>query len=425
MGKSSIQWLVASLLTALCATSFAGCKSDEEPSDSDGGGSQDIDAGGGEAPDDLNPYCPTEIPPADGAFGPKGKCCYRTANSTRVEQRGDSDAASIEYRLQYVQTTNHPLTIGQDFLRSIAISRSENEEQSVLWRFTGPRKDGEVVSGPGTIQIGAGRYNCDGTYSYFDAKAAPPRDFSQDPARWVAPVVPVTIDATKEKPSERTTPDWDKNANRGYTLTPYLSSSTYELDWELVNQGFDIEEMPTDDSGLNCVGERNMAGEWKAGGTFTLYTPIKVNNTDPIGVLNGQTYCQLVAFGVLDPKEIDDPAVSCEDVERCEPGSSGCRWQKLPDSLCPVTDDEKKNWGCHIGYEDNPEDEPTNCTAAAPTGSLDPAKGGKSQGQCCDPLGKSTTLPECNAYFLRQEFVAAAAQITDDPTNEAPVDCRK
>jgi hypothetical protein len=40
------------------------------------------------------------------------------------------------------------------------------------------------------------------------------------------------------------------------------------------------------------------------------------------------------------------------------------------------------------------------------------------KGQCCDPLGMSTTLPACNAYRLVQDFVAAAAEIDDNLVGE-------
>ncbi len=374
-------------------------------------------------PDLINPDCPEDVfPTGDGKYAPKGKCCYRTANSTRIAAQGDGDHDIAEYRLNYVQTTNHPKSIGLDILRGIGDSRSKNEEQSVLWRFEGPYKDGKQASGDGKITIGAGRYNCDGTYSYYSDKAAPARTFSQDPTRWAAPVVPVKIDVTKTKAAERTVPYWDTNVNRGFTLSPYLNSNDFTLDWELVNQGFTIEDMPSDNAALDCMGER-APSKWTKGGTFTVYTPLAANNTDHITAIGGQTYCQLVAFGVLDSKEITSDALSCDKAKRCKPGSKGCRWIKLPDSLCPATTADQANWGCHIGDENNVDNEPTKCTAKAPTGKLDPMKGATTEGQCCDPMGTSTTLPACNSYFLRNEFVAGAVQITDDLKDELQPDC--
>jgi hypothetical protein len=428
MGKS-LSWKWLAVCALIGATAVVGCKSDDGGGggDTDGGSSGGAGEGGGDAggPDPVNKYCPTKIGPFSGEYD----CCYREANSTRLEETGDSDMATLEYRLQYVQTNNHPMSIGQDALKVIGQSRSENEEQSILWRFTGPYKGGKAQSGDGTITIGSGRYNCDGTYSYYSDKAAPGMKFGQGADRWVAPVVPVKIDTTKDKPQERTVPVFDKNANRGYTLSPYLNSTDFSLDWELVNQGFTIDSMPTDDSAKtqNCIGSRNKSGGWDKGGTFIVYTPIGVNNTEPITAIGGQTYCQLVAFGVLNADEIKSDAVSCSDtVPRCKPGSKDCRWIKLPDSLCPVDAKDQANWGCHIGDENNVDNVKTNCTATAPTGKLDPAMGAKSEGQCCDPLGMKTGgLPACNAYYLSNDFVAAAADITDDLKDDIQPNCHE
>jgi hypothetical protein len=54
---------------------------------------------------------------------------------------------------------------------------------------------------------------------------------------------------------------------------------------------------------------------------------------------------------------------------------------------------------------------------------LDPDAGATSKGQCCDPLGTSTTLPACNAHYLINEFTAAAATITAEPTDSAQKNC--
>jgi hypothetical protein len=110
-------------------------------------------------------------------------------------------------------------------------------------------------------------------------------------------------------------------------------------------------------------------------------------------------------------------------------GDGGCDWEKLPDSLCPTTDADKALWGCHLGDENNVNQEPgypdaatINCTQEAPTAVADPDSGG-SAGQCCDPMGEDPNLPACNAYRLIQDFVAAAAEITDDEKDMVQQDC--
>jgi hypothetical protein len=146
--------------------------------------------------------------------------------------------------------------------------------------------------------------------------------------------------------------------------------------------------------------------------------------------ITNQTYCARLAFGLLPDgmKEKD-----CLTTARCMPdagnfGDGGCDWVKLPDSLCPETEAERANFGCHLGAEGNPNEEPEypatlNCSQEEPTEPLDPDMGETSVGQCCDPLGESATLPACNAYRTLGKFVAAAAEITDDPINRLPPMC--
>jgi hypothetical protein len=111
------------------------------------------------------------------------------------------------------------------------------------------------------------------------------------------------------------------------------------------------------------------------------------------------------------------------------PGTDGCLWVKLPDSLCPSNEAERTLFGCHLGAEGNPNGEDgypsqLNCTQDAPAAPLDPDMGATSEGQCCDPLGQSSTLPACNAYRTVGTFVAAAAEITDDPRDDLPPVCQ-
>jgi len=54
------------------------------------------------------------------------------------------------------------------------------------------------------------------------------------------------------------------------------------------------------------------------------------------------------------------------------------------------------------------------CTQEMPN-AHDPS--GRSEGQCCDPLGVSPALPACNAWRAEHEFVAASAEITAEESN--------
>jgi hypothetical protein len=107
-----------------------------------------------------------------------------------------------------------------------------------------------------------------------------------------------------------------------------------------------------------------------------------------------------------------------------------CPWLKLPDSLCPAKAEDQAIYGCHLGAKGNinmemgyPADADLKCTDTAPTSVLDPDAGATTLGQCCDPLGMSTTLPACNAHRLINEFTAAAATITTTPTDTLQKNC--
>ena len=166
------------------------------------------------------------------------------------------------------------------------------------------------------------------------------------------------------------------------------------------------------------MGRRSDSTSWRTGGEFIFYTPMKPNDVDMIPT-TGNTYCNLIAFGI----QVEEPIATCFETPRCEPGTADCKWLKLPDSLCPETEAEMAMWGCHVGYEDNPDGESTRCTSDQPTGPLNPNEGATSEGQCCDPLGESSSLPACNAYLVRNAYVAAAAEITDEPTDSIQAKC--
>lgn len=360
----------------------------------------------------VNLDCPGPGP-HEGDGAPRGACCHRASNIYRETLLGPDEGGALEYRIQTTLTTNHPLTLGEMTLETVALQRSDNEEQDLLWSFGGPRMDDKEIAGPGYTKIGSGRYNCDGTYSYFSDTAAPMRGIPgrDDPARWAARKVDGMVDPTKFGRDHLTTTFASQTGQRELAYAPFLNSADLSLGFELATQGFDIDEISTEGAGRDCIGSREGA-TWKAGGSFHLYTPLEPNNHEGITLLSGEKYCQLIAFGI-------GPADMLPDClgDRCEPGTADCLWKKLPDSLCPVTTEEKALWGCHVGYEGNPDKDPTNCTAEKPTTIQDPLTGG-SAGQCCDPLAKSTTLPACNAYILHQSYVAAAAKITEKPADK-------
>jgi hypothetical protein len=314
---------------------------------------------------------------------------------------------------------NHQKNIDPMVLGPTEQQRSDNEEQSLLFQFTLPQTDGKAIDGAGKLRIGAGRYNCDGTYSFYNETAAPPTGGDMTPGRWYSPAMNATVTASKTDKSKVQPSFADQLPEQNKTsYTPYLGAGpAYAVDWEGEAQGFDILDMPTGDANIDCVGSRDSSTTWKAGGHTKAFGRVDLNSADVIDAL-GVNFSQLMAFGsVANPPD-------AKALPRCDPGSAGCAWVRLPDSLCPVTDDEKSSWGCHLGYDGNPDNTlvTMNCSATAPA-KVDGTPG-TPEGQCCDPKGSGAGgLPACNAWLQINEFVAAAAPFTDTDASAVQQSC--
>jgi hypothetical protein len=368
-----------------------------------------------------NPDCPIKQGPFTGEYAMKGQCCYRKSNTSRLKN-ATGGMATLEYRLTYFNPNNHPNTISNPLIVSTTVDRFDLEEQHLLFRFVLPYENGEFKAGMGTAQIGAGRYNCNGTYSFYSETAAPETPVFKDKARWSTKPVPLKVDPSKATWQEQFHTVWATNINRQVTNLPYIQTKPPKpLEWEAASQGFDITKMPPVKDALNCVGSRPDMDRWQPMGETVSYQPLALNDKSAIMVLGNISLAQLQAFGSVGAMK-DDPMYDPVKATRCKPGA-GCQWKKLPDSLCPVDDDEKSKWGCHVGDPMNEDGVKTNCTPDKPTGVLDPDNGATSEGQCCDPLATGGALPACNAYRLTSDFVAAAADITDAPANELQQVC--
>lgn len=418
--------------------------------DASRGGARDgeVDAGdGGSAPVDPQPpeglcfvsepadnTCPSMPAPVAGDCAPHGPCCGRSSNEAKLAVLGPDDPLILEYRINESIPANHPCSIGQALLRDLAVMRAElcSGEQCNLWRFTEPRRDGEFVEGAGRFEIGIGRYNCDGTFSYYGDDAAPDREGRNDRGRWRARSLPTSFDPSRDDIERHGFAFDDLLPQRELTCSPFLDlEDPTQVDWELCTSGTAILSM--DFSDRDCVGSWDGL-DYQVGGRFVTYAPLPSNAGD---VLNetGADFNSLLAFGLVG-SDISDPLVEerCLPDPPCADDSSGicpcrdtCPWIKLPDSLCPDTDAEREIFGCHLGDRDNVNDETDYpgelaCSLDRPTTPRD--EDAPDEGQCCDPLGRGTDgLPPCNAYRILNDYVAAAVQITDDPRDEIPPLC--
>ncbi len=415
-------------------TTMAGTTGGTIPTGGTGGGGAGMCVNTGED----NVSCPDGVGPFDGPCAPKGMCCHRSSNTTKIAALGADESALLEYRVTQSNVVNHPLSTGLGILLDAATGRAKTcaGEQCLLWRFEQPRMGGMPVAGAGKSTVSIGRYNCDGTYSYYDNTVAPDRtEFGfTAPTRWGSVSTDTTIDPAVQGVG-RTKIAWASNPNKRLSCSPFFLPNTMDIDWELCSSGFEMLDFDTTTVGEDCQGEWDGTA-WVTPGRYQVFVPLADNNKDVIDLIM-QNFAQLLSFSVTTDKTLDpvtEPRCLPDDPQPMNPMDRTCKWVKLPDSLCPVDDAERALFRCHLGAEGNPNASQEtdsawpadlNCTAEAPTTALDPdVDAAVSKGQCCDPLGMNTNnLPACNAFRIVNKYAAAAAEILDEPSGEFPPIC--
>lgn len=367
--------------------------------------------------------------PFVGVCAPLGESCHRSSNRAKECQLDADEPMALEFRVAQSLTDNMPYSSGIPALRDSAANRAKtcSSEQCLLFRMTVPREGGERVSGDGITEIAVGRYNCDGTFSFYSDTAAPDRaDEGRTGAdRWAVREATAEIDVTKEGRDQSVITGM--NPNRQASCNAFYLDATSDIDWELCTLGFDILEIDTSVEARDGFGAWD-GTQWTRPGKYEVFAPLSINDDDIIDPL-GISFCQLMAFGPIAPDFRAE--LTCTDTERCLPlnpvpmaqEDRTCPFVKLPDSLCPE-EDEAEMFGCHLGARGNVNNEEgypeeLDCTMEPPTEAL-PDK----QGQCCDPLGQDTDgLPACNAFRIVNTFAASAIEITDEPSDELQPVC--
>jgi hypothetical protein len=359
---------------------------------------------------DVNRECGAygEQPPNDGPCAPAGECCHRSSNTAKVPGLCRWEPLELEYRVAFSAPRNHPNTLGDPVLLASNTARKDFEMENTLWRLRVTRGQ---PRGAGDAIVGPGRYNCDGTYSFYGPTAAPAKPgVHEDVARWAPHQSRSSIDLGPNSEVFVSMPLDSDLVSRERMFMPVLAPAGFTLDSELVSEGFNFEELDVKGQRQDCIGSRR-ATEWIPGGTYETYLPMEPNDREELGLI-GQTHCQLLAFGVL--RAADKNTITCTGTSRCQPGTPNCAWRKLPDSLCPINDAERKLFSCHLGDRTNANQEAgfpdVQCAHDVP---VVPVGTGGALAQCCDAFGTDGALPPCNAYRVVYDFTAIAVEITD------------
>lgn len=387
-------------IVALTMLALAGvaCGGDDDTGGS-GGSSGSGGTGGGnttltcdEAPNEpncINTAC-GNVSPTSGDRAMKGACCFRASNYDRARAAWDAgELATIEFRQNALKTTTQPGSVGNALIQSSLVSTYAQDWSNTMVRIEGiPESNAVGEPATVTVTIGAGRSNCDGTYSFFGNNGAIDHEGRTEASRWQAAVMTGTWDwNTPEKlhvapedraPGVRWGPVAKDHGQYGYEQPSQDLFYEFEFDG---SEGSDVTP-----EGMNCVGgELLSAGVWSSAlkqRTFFPVARLKEAFVDSSALQ--QNFCAFMALGYM-AAEMGVP-LSCDDVPQDE-------WIEKPYGMC---DDEH----CYIGDEAHPD---SDCNTT--------------DKPCCDPSGLDTELEPCNAFLIEATAVMAGAEIAEAPYN--------
>jgi hypothetical protein len=419
-----IDWILVLLrlmmvvLLALGLSAAVGCSSDDDDDGAiaeDGSKSPGTDDAGDSSDDKVcvgcsdcppadppfsDPYCINlkcpDIPPLDGDLVQKGACCYRIpAEVAAKEMREPGEGWPLSFAINLNLAVTQPKTIGSEPIRDIMRDSQERGWETILLRINSVIPEDEAPPGPTdvTIDLGSGRQNCDGTYSFYGPGAAPDHEGRTDANRWDMRTMTGT---------------WDWEAD------PYLSINDegryFGLAWaprwfdrEILNEQpiINYEQplraldliIPNDsrDAEGNCIGQRLDNGTWQGPPALTIFIPIQESD-QTVTQIAAQTLCAIIANGV-GTRDSDGESYTCEGPRVDGPNP----WLELPDSMCPT--DPSDETPCWIGVKSHPDFKAErDCN--------------DSDRPCCDPTGTDQDgLEACNSWFVKAEVILASALI--------------
>lgn len=340
----------------------------------------------GDATDDpncINVDC-GDIGPIDGPLAKKGLCCFRASNADRARAAWDAgETATLEYRQNALKTLTQTNSVGNPLIQASLANGYENDWSNTMTRIEGVPATG---SGPVTVTIGAGRYNCDGTYSFFGDGAAPVREGRTDTNRWKASVLTGTWDwdATEKLViDDATRPAGVKWSPVGKDFGIFgYEQPAQDLNYEFTFVGTSGDTVT--DEALNCAGgELTGPTMWTAELVQTVFFPVADMKTAFIDSLTlQQNFCGFMALGYMAGNDCD--AVAQAD------------WVELPVGMCDADH-------CYVGEATHPD---ADC-------------GGTTGRPCCSPDGTDTALEPCNAFLIEARAVLGGAEITDAPHTDS------
>lgn len=418
--KSGLLRLAMASFLIFALSAATGCGDDDDAGAGGSGAAGSGEGGAGSGGGDLVPIgasdCPNQDPPYDdpycnnlncpdiapttGELAQKGACCYRMpAEVAAKEMLEPGEGGPLGLVMIFYQPVTQQTTVGAKIIGDLLIGSQQSGYESLLLRINGVIPKDDAPEGPVdvTVDIGSGRQNCDGTYSFYGEDAATDWEGRTDADRWDVRQMTGTWDWSKDPYLTVN----EEGRYRGLAWAPrwwMLASGEMALNYELPARNLDIS-IPNDsvDDEYNCVGVRNADRTWDGPAALTMFVAMKQAEQTVSGMA-GQQLCTLFAHGVgnrqvdTDGDGINDPYTCDSDrVDGPDP------WTEKPDSVCP--DDAADETPCYIG--DKTHDE------------YDPEKDcNDSDRPCCDPAAKGgDELQACNAWFVRAKIMMSSVPI--------------
>ncbi len=439
MKENSILWSMRHVLVpvaALLAATALGCGDDDDDSEppSNGGTGATAAGGNGDAGNageggsggsDPLPQCPATDPPYDDPYcinpgcpfsdlpglteknTPKGNCC----NTVDVKRREEEMSAGERDDLELAFLSNLPGAnphLMNDLVRDTGLKAKQDigGDLTLIRIRDVPRTEDHPKDSEGnpeglalTMQMGAGKINCDGTFSFYGENAAPEPVYPEagtpdDPGRWAPQSVDVTFYGMQGESlyavAEETT------ASAGLKWAPRWLNDGSGLEYEMPVRFLYMTMKNSDlDSHYSCLGMRTAQEDWDAVGIFWAFVPMEETKSITAPLLLGQTICGLFAKGY--------GGGDCDDAQST--------WASQPPAYC----DENTGF-CWMGDPDADFYDEFWADAYEGQDGCDPS--GAGDRPCCDPAAEDDTLAACNAFPYVGEVVVAAVDITDGPVDD-------
>jgi hypothetical protein len=331
---------------------------------------------------------------------PMGDCC----NTVDINLKEANLKQGNKYDLGFAAMRNLSDIVVNPGIITIQEGYQNLAEDMVLIRYNQvPRT--EDMTGPVQVNfdMGSGKENCDGTFSFYGEGSAPlpleqEKDIGDHPDRWAKKNLTTMYNGFKAPILADKIPEDDVVRINGLVWQPrWLPGGlNYEQPAAFVNITLVNDlSVAAGDANYSCFGSMDNTGKWTRTLKLTLFIPLKEAEIAVIPALS-QSLCGVLANG-----PVTGGGGNCNDKPQDQ-------WQNQPGGYCDG------DYRCWIGDKNNSE-------YADFWSNYYKSEGGCGKTyKCCDPTGKDSSLEKCNAFYIRNSVTLAAVTITpDDITNPA------